>query len=160
MLNAAIMVTLFNVISADGFIAREDGSEDFIPDSLWSHFLSACGEYGTVIMGRRTYDTIRSYSHELTDTFDALPVAKIVVTSNKDFKVKDGYTVVSTPEEAISLAPHALVSSGPTTNNYFIQKGFVQKIILLEVSTKIGSGIRPYDPAMNLANIEIQRIKV
>ena len=32
------MLTLYNVISSDGFIARNDDSEDFILDNLWKNF--------------------------------------------------------------------------------------------------------------------------
>lgn len=72
------MVTLYNVISADGFIARKDGSEDFIPDNLWQNFLSLCKEYGTLIIGRKTYDTIQAYDQELLGPFEALLIRKII----------------------------------------------------------------------------------
>lgn len=48
------MVTIFNIISADGYIARENGEEDFIPDELWFEFLKLCKNYDAFIMGRKT----------------------------------------------------------------------------------------------------------
>lgn len=139
------MVTLYNVISADGFIARKDGSEDFIPDNLWQNFLSLCKEYGTLIMGRKTYDTIQAYDEELLDSFEALPIRKIVVSGNKNLNLKDGYMLVNTPEDAVALAPDALVSSGPTLNNYLIRNHLVGEIIFHEVPVLIGNGIKPFD---------------
>jgi len=155
------MVTLYNVISDDGFIARKDGSEDFIPDNLWSNFLSLCKEYGTLIMGRKTYDTIQTYDKELRDSFEALSIHKIVVSSNKKLDLKDGYTVVNTPEDAVALAPDALVSSGPTLNNYLIRNYLVKEIVLHEVSVSIGDGIEPFDrTSLQLEGIKVRKYKL
>jgi dihydrofolate reductase len=141
------MVTLYNVISSDGFIARSDGSEDFIPNDikLWQKFLGACLEHKTLIIGRRTYETIQEYDHSLIDSLEALPIQKIVVSGNKNFIPKAGYTSVSSPEEAVSLAPNALVSSGPTLNNYLLKHNLVEKIIQYKLSVSIGEGMKAFD---------------
>ena len=139
------MATLYNVISADGFIARKDGSEDFIPDNLWPNFLNLCKEYGTLIMGRKTYNTIQKYDEELLQPFEELSIRKIVITRNRVFKPKYEYIVVHSPEDAIALAPNALVSSGPTLNNYLIKNHLVKEIIFHEVPISIGDGIRPFN---------------
>ena len=139
------MLTLYNVISSDGFIARKDGSEDFIPDNLWPNFLDLCKEYGTLIMGRKTYDTIQSYDRESLQYFEELPIRKIVVSGNQGFQPKSGYIIVHSPEEASALAPNALVSSGPTLNNFLLKNNFVKKIVLHKVDTPIGEGIKPFD---------------
>jgi len=139
------MVTLYNVISSDGFIARKDGSEDFIPDNLWPNFLFLCKEYGTLIMGRKTYDTIQGYDKKSLDQFETLPIRKIVVSSNRNFHPKEEYIVAHSPTDAVALAPNALVSSGPTLNNFLLKNHLVKKIILHEVPTSIGEGIKPFD---------------
>lgn len=153
------MVTLYNVISADGFIARKDGREGFIPDNIWQNFLFLCKEYGTLIMGRKTYDTIQAYDKKLVDPFESLPIRKIVVTSNKNFNARDGYIIVNTPEDALALAPDALVSSGPTLNNYLIRNHLVKEIILHEVPVSIGDGIEPFD-SLQLEGIEVRKYKL
>lgn len=153
------MVTLYNVISADGFIARKDGSEDFIPDNLWQNFLSLCKEYGTLIIGRKTYDTIQAYDQELLGPFEALLIRKIIVSGNKDFSSKDGYIIATTPEEAVALAPDALVSSGPTLNNYLIKHHLVEEVILHEVPISIGDGIEPFDRASLPEGIKVIKHK-
>ena len=139
------MFTLYNVTSSDGFIARADGSEDFIPDDLWQNFLDLCREYGTLVIGRKTYDALQAYDKEPLRLFEELPIRKIVVSGNGDFQPKLGYTVAHSPEDAFALAPNALVSSGPTLNNFLLKNGMVKKIILHEVPTSIGEGIRPFD---------------
>lgn len=138
------MTTLYNVISQDGFIARTDGSEDFIPDNLWQNFLDICLEYKTVIMGRKTYDTIQTYDESPKRSFEKLPIRKIVVSGNPNFHPKEGYIVAHTPEEAVAIAPNTLVSSGPILNNYLLEHRLVEKIILHEVPISIVEGIRPF----------------
>ncbi len=139
------MITLYNVISADGFIARRDGSEDFIPNDLWPNFLNLCKEYGTLVMGRKTYDTIQSYDKALLTPFEKLPIKKVVITQNREFHPKPDYIVVYSYKDAIKIAPDVLVSSGPTINNFLLRDGLVDKVILHEVSSKIGEGIKPFD---------------
>ncbi|OGN19392.1 MAG: hypothetical protein A3I32_02920 [Candidatus Yanofskybacteria bacterium RIFCSPLOWO2_02_FULL_45_10] len=139
------MVTLFNVISADGFIAGKDGSENFIPDDLWPNFLNLCQEYGTLIMGRKTYDVIQSYDKNLLDQFEMLHIRKIVVSGNRNFYPKKEYVVAHSPEDAVTLAPDALVSSGPILNNFLLGSHLVKKVILHEVPTSIKEGIKPFD---------------
>ena len=139
------MLTLYNVISSDGFIARNNGSEDFIPDNLWPNFLNLCKEYGTLIIGRKTYDAVQQYGEEFLQPFEKLPIRKIVISGNQSFQPKKGYIVAHSPNDAIAIAPDALVSSGPTLNNFLLKNGLVKKLILHEVPTAIGEGIKPFD---------------
>lgn len=139
------MLTLYNAVSSDGFITRKDGSEDFIPDDLWQNFLDLCKEYGTLIMGRKTYDAIQKYDKELLQPFEESPIRKIIISGNRNFRPKEGYAVLHSPEDAMALAPGALVSSGPTLNNFLLKHGLVKKIILYEVPVIIGEGIKPFD---------------
>jgi dihydrofolate reductase len=139
------MFTLYNVISKDGFIARKDGSEDFIPDTLWQNFLDICLEYGTLVMGRKTYDVLQSYDDDLLVTFEKLPIKKMVITTDHSFSPKSGYTVANSPKDISESSPRALVVSGPTLNNFLLGEGMVDKVIHHEVPVSIGEGIKPFD---------------
>jgi dihydrofolate reductase len=141
------MLTLYNVISQDGFIADNNGSEDFIPDETWQYFLNLCREYGALIIGRNTYEAIQQYDKNLLDSFEALPINKIIVTSDLTFSAnqKLGYVIANSPEEAIAVSSDALVSSGPTLNNYLLAMHLVEKIILKVIPVNIGEGIKPFD---------------
>jgi dihydrofolate reductase len=141
------MITLYNVISQDGFIADKDGSEDFIPDNSWQYFLDLCTEYGALIIGRNTYQTIQQYDRNLLQPLENLPIKKIIVTSDLGFSANQelGYVIVHSPEEAIAIAPNALVSSGPMLNNYFLVMHLVKKIILKVIPVNLGEGIKPFD---------------
>ena len=139
------MVTLYNVVSSDGFIARPDGREDFIPDDLWGKFLDICRKYGTLVIGRKTYETIQRYDKKLLIPFESLPIKKIIVTSNREFRLKPGYVIAHSPEDAIISSENILVSSGPTLNDFLLQKGLVDKIIFHEVPIAIGNGIKAFN---------------
>lgn len=139
------MITLYNVISKDGFIARNDGSEDFIPDNIWENFLNLCEQFGTLIVGRKTYQTIQAYPKELLETFEKLNIKKFVITNNPTFIAKAGYTVVLSPKKVDLLTFNALVSSGPILNNYLLANHLVKRVIFHELPIKIGEGIKPFD---------------
>ena len=141
------MVTLFNVISEDGFIARPDDSEDFIPDGLWQTTLKLITEYDTFVMGRRTYDVMQNYLKETLQSFERLPLKKIVVSRDTDFHPNPevGYVVVDSPQEALKFGNNILVSSGPTLNTFLLQNKLIDKIIYHQVPVKIGEGIKPFN---------------
>ncbi len=96
------------------------------------------------MLGRKTYETIQNYEKKFRDSFDSLPAKKVVVTGDKDFQVKQGYDKVGSPEEAIQKDLNIVVTSGPTLNQYLLDKNLVDKITFHEVPELIGDGIKPY----------------
>jgi len=152
------MLTLYNVISADGFIAIADGSEDFIPDEMWVGFIDLCKQYGSFITGRKTYDAIQKYDERLLKTLEELPIKRIVVSNDMQFKPKKEYVVVNSLEGVIALAPNGLVSSGPILNNSILKAGLVDKIILRELPVRVGNGIPAFDKNL-VGNVPIEEIK-
>lgn len=139
------MITLYNVVSLDGYIARKDGSEHFIPDGLWSSTLEVLRGFPVLVMGRNTYETIGSYGKELLEPFEKLVLKRVVVSRNKSFKVKSGYTLVHTPEEGLMFNSNVLVSAGTTLNNYLLEKNLIDRVILHEIPVAIGEGIPVFD---------------
>lgn len=137
------MVTLYNVISSDGFIARKDGSEDFIPDDLWQEFLTLCGQYDVLVLGKGAYDAIQKYDAESIEAFEALPIKKIVVSRSSE-SIKSGYVLVHSPQEAFADGGNLLVCSGPTLNTSILEQNLADKIILRKLDVAIGEGIEPF----------------
>ena len=141
------MITLYNVISSDGFIARPDGREDFISDDFWPHTLEFFKSYDALVMGRETYDAMQRYGASLLRPFEKLSLTKVIVTRNAAFKPKPGYIVAHSPNDAIALldGKNILVSSGPNFNSQLIRGGRVRKVIWWRVPEAIGEGILPFD---------------
>lgn len=151
------MLTLYNVVSTDGYIAREDGSEDFIPDSCWPYTLGVLGQYDCIILGRKTYEAIQQYPEDSQESFDSLSARKIVITKDKNFHPKQGYDVAHTPEEVVVPKLNIVATSGPTLNQYLIDAGLVDKIIYHEIPTVIGRGIKSY---RDTGSIEVEKLEI
>jgi dihydrofolate reductase len=145
------MVTSYNVVSHDGYIARKNGDEDFIPDLLWKHTLNFFKQFDVIIMGRKTYETIRSYPSELLKPFEELSLEKIVVTKNRKFQLRNGYRIANTPEDALtdSFGKKVLVSSGPTLNTYLLEHGKLDRVVFDILEENIGDGIKPFTTDTN-----------
>lgn len=139
------MVTLYNVISQDGFIADESGGEDFIPEEIWNDFTELCKQYDTVVMGRKTYEAIQTYSPELIKEFEDLPIKKVVVSSNKNLLLKSGYLLAHNPQNALDYGSNILLTSGPTLNTSFASEKLIDRVIFNQLSIKIGSGLKPFN---------------
>ena len=154
------MITLYNVISADGFIARKDGSEDFIPEGLWGEFLDLCKGYDTIVMGRKTYEAIQEYPRDHIEEFEKLDIKKVIVTKDNNFLVKPHYIISHSPEEALIIGKNTLLTSGPTLNTYFLEKGLIDKVILNVLPEKIGEGIRLFNIEPKLALVFEKEISV
>jgi dihydrofolate reductase len=122
-------VTLYNVISKDWFIAEKDGSENFIPEELWQTTLNVFSTFDTVVLGRKSYDALQSYEQVAIEAFERIPIRKIVVSSNPELKLKEGYVWAATPEQALESGESIGVTSGPTLNNYLLEKGMVDRIL-------------------------------
>lgn len=50
-------------VSLDGYIARHDGSYDWIVMDPAIDFAAMYGEFDAAVMGRKTYDTVRGHDH-------------------------------------------------------------------------------------------------
>lgn len=152
------MFTLYNVISKDWFIAKENDSEDFIPDELWTETLRVCGSFDVLVMGRKTYEKIQSYPPELFESLESLSLRKIVISHNPEFIVKGGYEVLTSPEAAQQIGGSLLVSSGPLLNNYLFKQALVDRVILHQVEAELGGGIRVFDEVYNSKlKLELER---
>jgi dihydrofolate reductase len=140
-------VVLDMVISPNGFIARENGDEDWLPSDGWDDFVVEAKEYNNIVMGRETYEQVTEKYED--ENFDNVKVNhKLIVTNNKSFHAPKGYTVVHSPEEAISYLEKAGVGTlfligGGIPNAAFAKKRLINQIQLTISPYIIGKG-RPF----------------
>lgn len=139
------MVTLYNVISSDGFIAEENGSEDFIPDEVWNDFLELCEAYDTLIIGKNTYTAIQSFGKELVAPFENTSIRKVIITRDENFIPKAMYEKVSSIDDISEIGSNILLSSGPSLNTAFLKEKLIDQIILNRLSIAIGAGIPQFE---------------
>jgi dihydrofolate reductase len=141
-----VKASVFIATSVDGFIARRDGSIDWLPTAGgephgYDEFMATVD---AIVVGRKTLDTVL--------TFDAWPYEKkpVIVLSNslKEVKVPDDAVcelMSGTPREIVERleergVKHIYVDGGITIRG-FLEAGLIQHLTITRVPVLIGSGI-------------------
>jgi len=160
-------VILDMVISPNGFIARENGDEDWLPSDDWDDFTGEAKNYNNIVMGRETYEQVTAKYED--ENFDNVQVDhKVIVTRRKDFAAPAGYTVVHSPAEAISHLEKAGVKilfliGGGKLNGAFAKLGLINQVQLTITPYIIGKG-RPFlafdDFEFGMTLLDIKRLSL
>lgn len=139
-----IRASVFVGTSLDGFIARPNGTFDFLPDSPEPHgYEEFFATVDALLMGRKTYETALSFGQW---PYGSKPV--FVLSSRTLAQVPDGAVVervTGTPQEIMTgLAArgieHVYVDGGQTVQQ-FLRAGLIDRITVTRVPVLIGSGI-------------------
>ena len=139
------MITLYNVVSSDNYIADKNGSEDFIPDNIWDDFLNLCRKYEVVVFGKTTYNAIQNFDKKLVASFENLPIKKVVITRDLNFIPKNGYSSFVSPEEVVKKFTNILLTSGPGLNTAFLKKKLINQIILNKIPSVLKEGVTQFE---------------
>lgn len=139
-------VSVFVGTSVDGFIARLNGSFDFLPEGGgephgYTEFIASID---AIVMGRKTFETVLP--------FPVWPYAdkRVVVLSSRplDFSAIRGGVVeqmAGPPAEIVSQlaarAVHHLYIDGGITVQRFLRAGLIERLIITRVPVLIGEGI-------------------
>lgn len=166
-----MQLSVYIATSLDGFIAREDGSLDWLPGGDGSEYESD-EDYGynefmdsvdVLIMGRHTFETVLSFGIEW-------PYGKkpVIVLSSQPLQIPED--LPSTVEPS-SLSPVELVQKltdqgyrrayvdGGKTIQSFLNAGLITDMIITRVPILIGKGIPLFGPLAedkNLHHVETQ----
>jgi dihydrofolate reductase len=133
-------------VSLDGFIARLNGSFDFLPEGGgephgYDEFMASVD---ALVIGRKTYEVVLA--------FDAWPYGSkpvFVLSSTRPIAPAPAGAIVEqmsgTPVDVTQRLTqrgiqHAYVDGGITIQR-FLQAGLIQKLIITRVPVLIGSGI-------------------
>ena len=136
--------TVYIATSLDGFIAREDGRLDWLPEGDGKEDYGYGAFFGTVdvlVMGRNTYDTVRGFGGW---PYGDKPV--VVLTSRPLGDAPPTVSAMSGEPEAViaQLAArgfgHVYLDGGRTVQA-FLRAGLVNTLILTRVPILLGSGI-------------------
>jgi len=155
-----IKVICANAVTPNGYIAREDDREDFLPYEGWTEFLEEAKRYDNFIVGRNTFDVVgRLYEGFGYDDVEAKH--KIIVTSRKDFSMP-GYVVVHSPEEALEYlegqgVEAALLIGGSKLNSAFAQQKLIDVLELTVSPYLLGTGRPQFYPAEFEAGLELDK---
>ena len=147
-------VTLYMAISADGFIARKNGDEDFLSHENWNKFCELANVYKNFIVGRKTYEAVKNWEDGYG--FDDLNVEKIIISQNTSYTLDSSYTLAVSPQDALAKLKEkgfneVLLTGGSSLNTAFAKAGLINEIILNIEPVFIGNGI----PLFSLDEFEL-----
>lgn len=148
----AIATSVYIATSLDGFIAREDGSIDWLmeanatvppgEDCGYSAFISTVD---VLVMGRRTYEQVA--------TFEPWPYEgrRVVVLTSSDIDLRQGPGIqlersTEAPGELLARLEsegcrHVYVDGGKVIQS-FLSQGLIDKLTITSVPVLIGQGRR------------------
>jgi len=146
---ASMMATVYIATSVDGFIARENGSVDWLnsvenasdEDYGYQDFMDSVN---ALVMGRNSYEMILSFG---SWPYGDKPV---VVLSSEGVEIpknlsKTVTTMSASPSEVVRRLSergykHLYIDGGSTIQN-FIRDGLIRQLIITRVPILIGNGI-------------------
>lgn len=147
-------IILTMAISANGFIATKEGSEDFLSHVNWIQFVRLANKVGCFIWGRKTYDAVRKWEGDYLK--DLKDVKKIVI-SHSHLRLMEGFTLASSPKDALEHLEaegfeQAIITGGSTINSEFAKLVLIDEVIFDVNPFILGEGIPVFAPE----NFEMQ----
>jgi len=135
-------IKLFIASSMDGYIAKEDGSVNWLPENTDSGYDQFYNSIDTVLMGKKTYEQILTFGK-----FPYKDKTSYVFTRNPNQKKKDeNVEFVSKVEEFTnklisSSGKDIWLVGGSDIASTFLNNKFVDELILSVIPLVLGKGI-------------------
>ncbi len=152
------IVTLYESISLNGMITGPDDDTSYFAEVSFDTFVGLVVAAGAMVWGRRTHE---KYVGPLTTMTG---IQKIVLTSNREFEVPEGWQLAASPEEAFALAAEAgskelLVAGGAVVNTAFARAGLLDRAVIDVAPVVIGEGLPIFETAKFDLHLELQDVK-
>jgi len=150
-------------MSVDGFLARPDDTFDFLKagESVPHGFTRFLNSVDVVVIGRRTFEVVRSLGH-----FGLYGKKQVVVLSGTplDLSSIQGVNLgqmSGTPQEIVAQLEkrgfkHAYIDGGITIQA-FLRAGLVNRITITRVPVLIGQGIPLFGPLSH--DIQLRHVR-
>jgi dihydrofolate reductase len=139
---------MFAAMSVNGFIARDNHSEDFLSQGTWAIFFDLLKTQQALICGRKTYEIFSN--QEVVKNMKG--VTFVVVTSQPSLALADSWLGAASPRAALDLLAkrgieRAQLAGGSLLYSEFARAGLVDEIVLAVEPVFIGKGIPLLAPA-------------
>lgn len=137
-------LTVFVGISVDGFMARLDGSFDFLPETPEPHgFEEFWASIDAMLIGRKTYETVLNfggwgYGKKPVFVLSSRPLAPAPPEAVLEHLAGDPAEIFKTLEDR---GFKHIYLDGAYTIQEFIRAGLVHRLIVTRVPVLIGTGI-------------------
>lgn len=153
--------TLYMATTANGYIAREDGSVDWAAEENWQDYFQTIKKKGNLIIGRNTYE-IMPPEEFIQDCL------YIVMTKEKNLSKKTEKLIFTdfSPQEVLWLLENqgyeeAVVGGGSKIDSAFLEAGLIDEVILNVEPIILGKGIPLFsqkDFTVDLALIKAKKL--
>ena len=151
-------VILYIASSLDGYIAKENGDVDWLPQNTDSGYDAFYKKIDTLIMGKKTYDEIL--------TFGAYPYKRkksYVFTRNDNITKDENVEFVSNVEEFTrkllsSSENNIWLVGGAEIISTFLQYKLIDEIILSVIPIILDKGISLFQNINQEAKLELMKI--
>jgi dihydrofolate reductase len=139
-------VSVFIGVSVDGFIARQNGSFDFLPAGGGEPhgYVQFFASIDTLVIGRGTFETVANfpewpYGDKRVVVLSRKPIdLSLVAVGTVEQMAGEPTEIVS--KLAASGARHLYIDGGITIQR-FLRAGLIQRLIITRVPVLIGDGI-------------------
>ncbi len=143
------LVKLYIATSLDGFIARKDGSLDWLenfpnPNQLDYGYIALLKDIDTIVMGRSTYEEILSFGID----WPYADYRSYVVSSKEDFKIETENTyLINNLDESfikqikIESRKNIWLVGGGNLISSFLNYRAIEELILTIIPIILGEGI-------------------
>ena len=135
--------SVFIATSLDGFIARENGGIDWLPDNPEPHgYDEFIASVDAIVIGRKTFETVLSFGGW------AYGKTPVIVLSTKELTAPEGANCTflsGDPGDVVAALElrgikHIYVDGGVTIQR-FINAGAIDRLIITRIPVLIGEGI-------------------
>ena len=134
-------IILFIASSLDGYIARENGDIDWLPENTPSGYDDFIKSVDTVIMGKKTYDQVLTFGD-----YPYKDKKSYIFTRNKNYPKEENIEFVQDAEKLMKNIVHGSgkniwLIGGSEIISTFVNLNFVDELILSLIPVALGKGI-------------------
>ena len=140
-INVMRKINLFIASSLDGYIARSDGSVDWLPENTASGYERFIKSIDTVVMGKKTYDQVLTFGDYLYKNKKSY-----VFTRNDDYPKDENTEFVHDVDKLVkdintNSGTNIWLIGGADIISTFLNLELVDEIILSIIPVVLGKGI-------------------
>ena len=134
-------IILFIASSLDGYIARVDGTIDWLPENTTSGYDDFIKSIDTVIMGKKTYDQVLTFGD-----YPYKDKTSYVFTRNNEYSKDENTEFVHDADKLVkdivtNSGKDIWLIGGAEIISTFVNLGFVDEIIISIIPVVLGKGI-------------------
>ena len=154
-----MVASVFIGTSVDGFIARPDGSSDFLPAGGGEPhgYIEFFNSVDALVIGRGTFETVLAfpewpYGDKRVIVLSSQPLDLSKVPGNRVEQMQGSPREIVSKLEARGIR-HIYVDGGVTVQG-FLRAGMIQRLIITRVPVLIGQGIPLFGSLPNDIRLE------